>query len=153
MSLEAKTVEANGSPALTTTVKKQIVLTQWLAVLLLLALIVLCLSWELWLSPLRPGGSWLALKALPLCIPLAGLLKNKMYTFRWLSLMVWIYFAEGAVRASSDGMPKSFTPVVPSSWLAGLEVLLCVALFAVCAAHVRLRLKHGKLLHGDDIKA
>lgn len=146
-------LNADAPPVATVAVKKQIVLTQWLAVLLLLVLIVLCLSWELWLSPLRPGGSWLALKALPLCIPLAGLLKNKMYTFRWLSLMVWIYFAEGAVRASSDGMPKSFTPVVPSSWLAGLEVLLCVALFAVCAAHVRLRLKHGKLLHDGNVEA
>ena len=30
--------------------------------------------WELWLAPLRPGGSWLALKALPLAglwLPLA----------------------------------------------------------------------------------
>ncbi|MEG2047344.1 MAG: DUF2069 domain-containing protein, partial [Comamonas sp.] len=60
--------------------------TRWLAVGSLLGLIVLSVAWELWLAPLRPGGSWLVLKALPLCIPLAGLLKRRMYTYRWVSL-------------------------------------------------------------------
>lgn len=107
--------------------------TRWLAVGCLLGLIVLCTAWELYLAPLRPGGSWLVLKALPLCIPLAGLLKNKMYTYRWVSLMVWVYFTEGAVRAYSDRPP--------SNYYAMLEVLLCLGLFVACALHVRLRLK------------
>ena len=107
--------------------------TRWLAVGSLLALIVLGLLWELWLAPLRPGGSWLAIKVLPLTLPLAGLLKNRMYTYRWLSLLVWVYFTEGVVRATSEtGL---------SAWLAGIEVLLCVVLFAACAWHVRYRLK------------
>jgi uncharacterized membrane protein len=103
-----------------------------LAVGSLLGLIVLSLAWELWLAPLRPGGSWLALKALPLCIPLAGLLRHRMYTYRWVSLMVWAYFTEGVVRAWSDP--------APSAWLAGLEIVLCLMLFTACALHVRLRL-------------
>ena len=107
--------------------------TRWLAVGSLLALIVLCLAWELLLAPLRPGGSWLALKALPLCIPLAGLLKNRMYTYRWLSLGLWLYFIEGVVRAWSDRPP--------GNWLALGEVALCLLLFAACALHVRLRLR------------
>ena len=109
-------------------------LTRFLAVGSLLGLIVLGLAWELWLAPLRPGGSWLALKVLPLCIPLAGLLKNRMYTYRWVSLMVWLYFTEGVVRAWSDRPP--------GSWLALLEVALCVTLFTACALHVRLRLRN-----------
>ena len=117
-------------------------LTRTLAVASLLALIVLALAWELWLAPLRPGGSWLALKALPLCIPLAGLLKNRMYTYRWLSLMVWLYFIEGAVRAWSDRPPGNM--------LALLEVLLCVVLFTACALHVRLRLKYARALARDN---
>ncbi|HEX5739460.1 MAG TPA: DUF2069 domain-containing protein, partial [Hydrogenophaga sp.] len=76
--------------------------TRWLAVSSLLGLILLGLAWELWLAPLRPGGSWLVIKVLPLTLPLAGLLKNRMYTYRWLSLLVWIYFTEGVVRATSD---------------------------------------------------
>jgi uncharacterized membrane protein len=107
-------------------------LTRILAVGSLLGLIVLGLAWELSLAPLRPGGSWLALKVLPLCVPLAGLLKNRMYTYRWVSLLVWLYFTEGVVRAWSDRPP--------GSGLALLQVGLCVALFAACALHVRLRL-------------
>jgi uncharacterized membrane protein len=111
-----------------------VALTRWLAAGSLLGLIVLGLAWELWLAPLRPGGSWLVIKVLPLCIPLAGLLRNRMYTYRWVSLMVWIYFTEGVVRAYSDrGL---------SAKLAMIEVVLCLVLFAACALHVRLRL-HG----------
>ena len=106
------------------------------AVATLLALIALCLSWELFLAPLRPGGSWLALKALPLCIPLAGFLKNRMYTYRWVSLMIWLYFTEGVVRAWSDRPP--------SNWLALLEAVLCVVLFTACTVHIRQRLRSQK---------
>ena len=103
----------------------------------LIALIVLCVLWETVLSPLRPGGSWLVLKVLPLCIPLAGLLKNRMYTYRWVSLMVWLYFTEGVVRAWSDTAPLGRA-------LAGIEVLLCLMLFTACAMHVRLRLRDAR---------
>ena len=111
--------------------------TRWLAVGSLLGLIVLGLAWELWLAPLRPGGSWMALKVLPLTIPLAGLLKHRMYTYRWVSLLVWLYFTEGVVRAWSDALPLSRA-------LAGVEIALCLLLFIACAAHVRLRLRAAR---------
>lgn len=106
-------------------------LSRSLAVGSLLAMIVLGLAWELWLAPLRPGGSWLALKVLPLCLPLAGLLKHRMYTYRWLSLLLWLYFTEGVVRATSEP--------APGAWLALLQVLLSLLLFAACVLHIRLR--------------
>ncbi|MEN9384094.1 MAG: hypothetical protein RL323_1237 [Pseudomonadota bacterium] len=110
--------------------------TRRLAVGALLGLIVLGLAWELWLAPLRPGGSWWAIKVLPLTLPLAGLLKNRMYTYRWLSLMVWLYFTEGVVRATSEsGL---------SAGLAIAEVVLCVLLFVACALHVRVRLRNAQ---------
>ena len=115
---------------------KSVSTTRRLAVGSLLGLIVLSRACELWLAPLRPGGSWLALKALPLCIPLAGLLKNRMYTYRWVSLLVWIYFTEGVVRAWADAPP--------GNWLALLQVLLCLVLFTACALHVRLRLRNAR---------
>jgi uncharacterized membrane protein len=110
--------------------------SRWLAVGSLVGLIVLGLAWELWLAPLRPGGSWLALKVLPLVLPLAGLLKNRMYTYRWVSLLVWLYFTEGVVRAWSDlgGTSRA---------LALLQVVLCLSLFGACAWHVRLRLRNA----------
>jgi uncharacterized membrane protein len=120
-------------------------LTRWLAVGSVLGLILLSLAWELFLAPLRPGGSWLVLKALPLCIPLAGLLKNRMYTYRWVSLVVWLYFIEGVVRAWSDKPP--------SNYLAMLEIVLCVTLFVACAAHVRLRQANARAQAAADAAA
>ena len=108
--------------------------TRAVAVGSLLGLIVLGLAWELWLAP--TGQRTLALKVLPLVIPLTGLLKNRMYTYRWVSLFVWLYFIEGVVRAAGDrGL---------GARLALIEVLLCLALFAACAVHVRWRLRHAK---------
>ena len=115
---------------------KTIEITRWIAVASLLALILVGLLWELWLAPLREGGSWWALKVMPLCWPLAGLLKNRMYTYRWVSLMIWLYFTEGVVRAWGD---KGW-----SSGLALTQTLLCVVLFAACALHVRWRFQMAR---------
>ena len=115
-------------------VPAQVAWTRALAVTGLLGLIVLGLAWELWLAPTGRGS--LALKVLPLAIPLAGLLKNRLYTYRWVALLVWIYFTEGVVRATSDqGL---------SARLAMGEIALCLLLFAACVVHVRWRLAHAK---------
>lgn len=114
-----------------------VALSQRCALASLFALLLLCLAWELWLAPLRPGGSWIALKALPLALPVAGLLKRRMYTYRWLSLLVWLYFTEGVVRAWSDP--------APSRWLALAEIMLSLLLFAACVLHIRLRQRAARL--------
>jgi uncharacterized membrane protein len=96
----------------------------------LLALILLCLAWELWLAPLRPGGSLIALKALPLLLPLPGILRGRRYTFQWSSLLILAYFAEGATRAWSErGL---------SQLLAGAEIVLSLIFFAAAVAYARL---------------
>ncbi|WP_375140199.1 DUF2069 domain-containing protein [Azohydromonas aeria] len=112
--------------------------TRDLAVACLVLLILLGLAWELWLAP--TGSGTLALKVLPLFVPLAGLLRRRMYTYRWVSLLVWIYFAEGVVRATSEPPP--------GAWLAMIEILLCLVLFAACATHVRWRLKNARAVEG-----
>ncbi len=96
----------------------------------LIALILLCLIWELWLAPLRPGGSMLALKALPLLLPLFGVLRGRRYTFQWASMLILVYFIEGVVRASSD--------LAPSRWLACAETALTLLFFASAVAFARL---------------
>jgi uncharacterized membrane protein len=68
----------------------------------LIALIFLCLAWEGWLAPLRPGGSWLTLKAAFLLLPLFGVLRGKRYTYKWLSLFIQFYLLEGLTRGTSD---------------------------------------------------
>lgn len=72
------------------------------AVASLTLLIALCVAWELILAPLRPGGSWLVLKVVPLLFPLRGMLKRDLYTMQWASMLILIYFTEGIVRATSD---------------------------------------------------
>ena len=111
--------------------------TRAVAVAALLGLIALGLAWELWLAP--TGGRWLAFKVLPLVLPLAGLLKHRLYTYRWVSLLVWLYFTEGIVRAT--GLPSGAQAGIGVA-LAWGEVALCTVLFAACAAHVRWRLRH-----------
>ncbi|WP_354004454.1 DUF2069 domain-containing protein [Ramlibacter pallidus] len=108
--------------------------TRWLGFGSALGLVLLGLAWELWLAPLRPGGSWVALKVLPLCAALPGLYLRRMYTYRWTSLLVWAYFTEGVVRATGRGVGDSLP-------LALLEIALSIALFTACALHVRLRLR------------
>ena len=105
-------------------------MTAWRgAVGTLTALIFLCVAWELFLAPLKPGGSWLVLKVLPLLAPLMGVLHGRRYTFQWSTLLIWLYAAEGATRAFSDrGL---------SQWLGALELLLALAYFAFAVAWLR----------------
>jgi len=91
----------------------------------LVALIVLCLAWELHFAPLKPGGSWLVLKVVPLLFPLRGVLKGNLYTLQWTSMMILLYFAEGVVRAWSDPVAT----VLP--WALG-EIVLAL-IFYFCA--------------------
>ncbi len=103
-----------------------------LALASLLGLIVLGLAWELWLAP--TGSGTLALKVLPLLPALPGLWRGRLYTYRWLSLLVWLYFSEGVVRAVTDpGL---------SATLATVQVLLCLLLFVACVLQVR---RHRRL--------
>ncbi len=105
------------------------------AIASLVALIFLCLAWELWLAPIRPGGSLLALKTLPLLVPLFGVLRGKRYTFQWSSMFILLYFTEGVVRGWGDtGM---------SQRLALGEVALSLAFFGAVVTYARLTRNAG----------
>jgi uncharacterized membrane protein len=96
----------------------------------LVAMILLCLAWELWLAPLRPGGSYLALKAAPLALPLYGILFGRRYTYQWSSMFVLAYFTEGVMRAWSERGA--------SQMLAFAEIALSIIFFAAAVAYARL---------------
>ncbi len=68
----------------------------------LIALIILSLAWEGILAPIKPEGSKLVFKAIPLLLPLFGILNGRRYTYQWASMFILIYFTEGAVRAWAD---------------------------------------------------
>ena len=101
-----------------------------LAAAMLVALIALCIAWELWLAPLRPGGSLVALKALPLALPLHGIFAGRRYTYQWSSLLILAYFAEGVTRAVAERGASQVCAV--------LELVLSAAFFAAVVAYARL---------------
>ena len=100
-----------------------------LACISMIGLIFLCLAWELRLAPVQAGGSWLALKCLPLLLPLRGILHGRRYTFLWASMLILLYLTEGLVRATSEGGL--------SQLLAGTEALLALSFFGAAIAYVR----------------
>jgi uncharacterized membrane protein len=94
----------------------------------LVAMIALAVAWEWWLAPLRPGGSLLVLKALPLLSALPGVWRRRLYTMQWASMLSLLYFAEGVVRGWSDhGL---------SARLGWLQAALAVIFFACTLAYV-----------------
>jgi len=102
----------------------------------LIALIVVCVAWELWLAPLRPGGSLIALKALPLAAPLRGILAGNRYTYQWSSMLILAYFAEGVTRAWGEaGL---------SQQLAFAEILLSSIFFAATVSYARATRPHRR---------
>ena len=102
---------------------------QFIASASLISLIFLCLGWELWWAPLRPGGSWLVLKAVFLLLPLFGILRGKRYTYKWVSLFIQFYLLEGLVRATSEQGA--------AQWLAIGETVLAGILFVSVILFIR----------------
>lgn len=94
----------------------------------LAALAILCIAWEWRLAPLRPGGSALVLKALPLLAALPGVLRRRVYTLQWASMLVLLYFAEGIVRGMTDPTPGNL--------LGWIEAALALGFFACALTYV-----------------
>lgn len=110
-----------------------VALARWAVLASTLALVALGAAWESWLAP--TGRGTLVLKVLPLALALPGLWRHRMYTYRWLSLLVWLYVLEGLVRATTEaGLAVA---------LASAEVALAMAVFAAATFYIRRRLADG----------
>jgi len=72
----------------------------------------------------------MALKALPLALPLGGILSGRRYTYQWSSMLILAYLAEGVTRAWSD--------TGASQILSFLEVALSAVFFAAAVSYARL---------------
>jgi len=130
-------------PEFPTTPDRVTATTRVVAVASALALIVLALAWELALA--RTGRGTLAFKAVPLVFALPGLLRHRMYTYRWVSLLVWLYVAEAVVRIGDRW---------PSNACAWAELVLSITLFTACATQVRWRHSVARRLPpADDPRA
>jgi len=93
-----------------------------------LDLIILCTAWEWFLSPLRPGGSWLVLKALPLFLLLPGIWRSRVYTMQWGTMLILIYMTEALVRISEPGW---------NQWLAILELIFSSTVFVTLLLYLK----------------
>jgi uncharacterized membrane protein len=91
-----------------------------------LAIILLGIAWELWLAPLRPGGSFLVLKVVPLILLAPGLWRGARRSKQILSMLILLYVTEGVVRAMTDkGLQAQ---------LGAIELALASAAFFICLA-------------------
>ncbi|MDR7049157.1 putative membrane protein [Duganella sp. 3397] len=111
----------------------------WGAVGSLGLLIVWCVLWEMVIAPLKPGGSWLVLKAAPLLLPLYGVWKRDIYTLQWTSMMILLYFTEGVVRGWSDADRAS-------AWLGWGEAIIVCVYFACALLYLRPYKREAKKL-------
>ena len=94
---------------------------QLIATAAFIDLFILCIAWEWFISPLRPGGSWLVLKAIPLLFAIPGLWKGNVYTMQWASMLILLYITEGLVRILETGV---------NFWMAALETAIGTVGFA-----------------------
>ena len=72
----------------------------------------------------------MALKALPLALPLGGVLNGRRYTFQWAAMLILAYVAEGIVRLLSEAGTARL--------LAAAEMALSALFFAAAVAYARL---------------
>jgi uncharacterized membrane protein len=114
---------------------------QRLAVAAAAALTLQELLWELWLAPLKPGGSWLALKALPLALAWPGLARGTMRARQRMTLLLLPYFGEGLVRGLTESGRHALC-----AWMAA--VLAAVAFIALLLSF-RIERK-ARALHAQD---
>ena len=103
----------------------------------LVDLFILCVSWEWFISPLRPGGSWLILKAIPLLFAIPGVWKGKVYTMQWASMLVLLYVTEGLVRILETGA---------NFWMAVLETVLATTAFICLLMYLKPIKARAKIL-------
>jgi len=92
------------------------------------ALIVLGLAWETVLAPLRPGGSWLALKVVPLLLPLPAMLRGNAHAMQVALFIVLLCVLEGSARMLEPA---------PAAWLAALQLLLAIGFFVAAIIYLR----------------
>ena len=110
---------------------------QLLAFAAFVDLFILCVAWEWLISPLRPGGSWLILKGIPLLFAIPGIWKGKVYTMQWASMLILLYVTEGLVRILETGT---------NFCLAVLETILATTAFVCLLIYLKPIKKEAKSL-------
>jgi len=116
---------------------------QLIATAAFIDLFILCVSWEWFISPLRPSGSWLILKGVPLLFAIPGIWQGKVYTMQWASMLILLYVTEGLVRILETGA---------NFWLAFLEIILSTVGFVCLLMYLKPIKKEAKALKKMSLK-
>jgi uncharacterized membrane protein len=117
---------------------------QLLATAAFVDLFILCVCWEWFISPLRPGGSWLILKGVPLLFAIPGIWKGNVYTMQWASMLILLYITEGLVRILETGL---------NFWMALLETILATTAFVCLLIYLKPIKKEAKTLAKNKAQA
>ncbi|MFZ4062732.1 MAG: DUF2069 domain-containing protein [Polynucleobacter sp.] len=115
---------------------------QLLAFAAFVDLFILCVCWEWFISPLRPGGSWLILKGIPLLFAIPGIWRGKVYTMQWATMLILLYITEGLVRILETGA---------NVWLAALETLLATIGFVCLLIYLKPIKARAKALKKEQV--
>ncbi|MGH1361056.1 MAG: DUF2069 domain-containing protein [Burkholderiaceae bacterium] len=101
---------------------------KWSIVVAMALLAALCIAWETALAPIREGAWLLSLKAIPLLMALPGMIRGRIRTFQWWSMLTMIYLSEGLVRATTEtGLSQTL------AWVeAGLSAIIFFMVLAWC---------------------
>jgi uncharacterized membrane protein len=96
------------------------------------ALLTLLLNWHTWIAPPTrvPISVVLLLVAVPLLLPLRGLLHGRVYTHAWTSFLALAYFALAVDAIAADVQP---------AWLGWAALVASLALFTGAIGYTRTR--------------
>jgi uncharacterized membrane protein len=117
---------------------------QLLATAAFIDLFILCVAWEWFISPLRPGGSWLILKGVPLLFAIQGLWNGKVYTMQWASMLILLYITEGLARILETGA---------NFWMALIETTLATIGFVCLLIYLKPIKKEARALAKQQSQA
>ncbi len=91
-------------------------------------LLTLMVVWHAWLHPPHHFPTALVLTALPLLLPLRGLLHGRTHSHLWACLLMMLYLMHGVVEALTNP---------PQRLLAIVEITLSLTVFIAAALYIR----------------
>jgi len=91
-------------------------------------LAALTIAWQLWPTPTLNGAAHAALLCIPLLLPLNGIVRGNLYTYRWATLCVMPYFIVGVTEAIANPATRP--------WAAAM-LLLALGLFGALLGFLR----------------
>ena len=112
---------------------KTVAIVRWLTLIGYGLLILLLVMWYgVWSPSTLPLGLVLFFLLLPLMFPLLGMIRGKIYTHAWMSILILFYFIHGVGEAWTTPEDRTY---------AIAEIILSLVVYVGSMAYVRLSKK------------